>query len=179
MQNRRALLLDRRQASGRTGTISRKICLAFSSTEFMARGIKPALRRHSGDAGALRATGRCSVLPRKFRRHRSEHRVRRGTNPAANLRQLEERELLSFSTLGYSLPDLNDYRTGRSQGLVGRRAQRLGVSPEHRHHHDHRAARRKLRRPRLRSRDRPTATPAPPMRLTRPSRLSSRRLPIP
>ncbi len=46
------------------------------------------------------------MLPRKFRRRRSEHRARRGTNPAANLRQLEERELLSFSTLGYSLPDL-------------------------------------------------------------------------
>ena len=73
------------------------------STEFKVRGTWPAFPPR-GKAGAL-ATGRCSVLPRESRIRASGRRARRQTDLSA-LESLEERTLLSFSTLGYSLPDL-------------------------------------------------------------------------
>jgi hypothetical protein len=45
------------------------------------------------------------VLPREFRHMRQERRNRRRTDLAA-LERLETRELMAFSTLGYSLPQL-------------------------------------------------------------------------
>src|SRR5271166_1292112 len=51
------------------------------------------------------AAGRCSVLPWETLRARDDRRARRRTELAA-LEQLEGRQLLSYSSLGYSLPEL-------------------------------------------------------------------------
>src|SRR5271166_1184809 len=74
-------------------------------------GIRPAFRFARGDRGPS-AAGRCSVLPWETLRARVERRARRRTDLAA-LEQLEGRQLLSYSSLGYSLPSL------RLSGLAG------------------------------------------------------------
>src|SRR5262245_27957721 len=61
------------------------------------------------------AAGRCSVLPSRSRHVRPERRARRRTN-RADLERLEARDLMAFSTLGFSLPDLT------VTGIAGPRA---------------------------------------------------------
>src|SRR5580658_2015565 len=82
-------------------TVSRSF---VRSTEFTVAGITlafPEVRKGRGPS----ATGRCSVLPRESRHVRQERRNRRRTDLAA-LERLESRELMAFSSLGFSLPQL-------------------------------------------------------------------------
>ena len=74
-------------------------------------GIRPAFPLGRKDRGPS-AAGRCSVLPWETLRARDDRRARRRTDRTA-LEQLEGRQLLSYSSLGYSLPDL------RVTGLAG------------------------------------------------------------
>ena len=62
------------------------------------------IRGETADRGPS-AAGRCSVLPWETLRARDDRRARRRTD-LAGLEQLEGRQLLSYSSLGYSLPDL-------------------------------------------------------------------------
>src|SRR5271165_3546891 len=68
--------------------------------------------RLGDQAGFPIRAGRCSVLPWETLRARDDRRARRRTD-LASLEQLEGRQLLSYSSLGYSLPDL------QVRGLAG------------------------------------------------------------
>ena len=96
------------------------------------------------------------MLPWETLRARDDRRARRRTDRTA-LEQLEGRQLLSYSSLGYSLPDLRVSGSGRAGGGLGQHASGHGHSPEHRRQHDGRAAVAAPRR--ARSRPAPTASP--------------------
>ena len=76
------------------------------------------------------------MLPRESRIQRLKHRARRRTDLTA-LEVLEERTVLSFSNLGYSLPDLRVTRRSWPKGRLGGKHRRLRIPSEYRgQHHD-------------------------------------------
>ena len=151
-----------RRASGLITRVEDHLAFGQPSSKSGNQAGSPA----SEGAPGASATGRCSVQLWETRQVRLLKRARRRTD-LARLEQLESRALLAFSTLGFSLPDLDDHRPGRAEGGVGRRAGRLGDSSEHRRQHDHRAAVAAADHLRRRPRARRTARPARPMRPTR------------
>ena len=79
------------------------------------------------------------MLPRESRSPRRQRRVRRQADVSA-VESLEKRTVLSFSTLGYSLPDLTISGEAGPRGALGRNDRRVGLSPEHWGKQHHRAA---------------------------------------
>ena len=123
----------------------------------------------SGGGPGASATGRCSVQLWENRQARLLKRARRRTDLAA-LEQLESRELLAFSTLGFSLPDLTITGQAGPRAAWGGVLQRLGDSCKTSARARSRSRSRSCRRPRRGRRARRTARRAPPMRPTRRSR---------
>src|SRR5438128_5609378 len=79
------------------------------STESKVEGGRstfPGMQSRNGEDRGPSAAGRCSVFPWESRRTRRSGRDRRRPDLAA-LESLEGRELLAFSPLGFSLPELS------------------------------------------------------------------------
>ena len=126
----------------------------------------PVTRKDRGPSAA----GRCSVLSWETLRARDDRRARRRTE-LAPLEQLEGRQLMAYTSLGYSLPDLHVTGQAGPVASLGRAPDRHGHPSEYRGQHHQRAlslippsqvahrARRPARSTRMRRRARPTCQP--------------------
>ena len=91
-----------RQAFRRLLSILNGGFLAFGQPSFWS-GVQAGFPKNAGNPGPS-GTGRCSVLPRQFRRINPAPRARRRTDLAAPV-CLEERTLMAFTPLGFSPPN--------------------------------------------------------------------------